>query len=340
MQVAYCYITVCNWTDYLHLCDRQLLGPLLLPRSYSDNMWGHLIYIDNQIAGGWVGSLRANRIPFSYLAKSVWFDCAPWFVDKVTEEQRDEFLRYIIWEAAKDHIVLLNMTHWIRNELPSVVEKTERAATFLIPLNRTVDELWADVESKQRNIIRKGEKNDIIILQVTKEDAINFLIDFQHLREKTQARAIHRNAKSSMLLKSDAFFRNVLMNMRSRLFVAKRGEDVAAMALILEGGKTAYYYSGGSDYEINKKTGASAYLLWNAITYYAEKNFAYFDMGGVPVSPEKTHPAFGVYTFKKSFGGEYMEFDQGKIVVNQWKYKILNFLLQQRKLLRFVSKVE
>jgi len=67
---------------------------------------------------------------------------------------------------------------------------------------------------------------------------------------------------------------------------------------------------------------------------------SYFDMGGVPVSPDINHPAYGVYTFKKSFGGEYKEYNSGKIIISPIKYKLLNFVLKNRKLLRIISKNE
>ena len=63
-----------------------------------------------------------------------------------------------------------------------------------------------------------------------------------------------------------------------------------------------------------------------------------FDMGGVPQSPTAEHPAYGVYVFKRSFGGAYQEFDGGKIIISPTKYRLLNFLLSQRKLLRLFSK--
>ena len=56
------------------------------------------------------------------------------------------------------------------------------------------------------------------------------------------------------------------------------------------------------------------------------------------MKPTKEHPAYGVYEFKKSFGGEYMEFDNGPIVINKWKYALLSFVLKNRKLLRILSK--
>ena len=112
---------------------------------------------------------------------------------------------------------------------------------------------------------------------------------------------------------------------------------MATVALMLQSGATVYYYSGGSDYELNKKYSCSAYILWKAICWFNEQGTDIFDMGGVPAQPTKNHPAYGVYAFKRSFGGEYREFEIGKIIISCWKHKLLNWILSQRKVLRFFS---
>ena len=87
----------------------------------------------------------------------------------------------------------------------------------------------------------------------------------------------------------------------------------------------------------NKQYSCSAFIIWKAICYFNEQGLDIFDMGGVPVKPTKDHPAYGVYAFKRSFGGEYQEFKAGDIIISSFKYKILEFILSQRKILRFFS---
>ena len=169
------------------------------------------------------------------------------------------------------------------------------------------------------------------------EESLVYLSDFQRLRQQTQQHAIKKHARASMLLKSDEFFRSLFLNNNSIIIIGKADNQVATVALMVQSGKTVYYYSGGSDYELNKKYSCSAFILWKSICYCNELGIKYFDMGGVPSQPSKDHPAYGVYAFKRSFGGEYVEFDCGKIIINKWKYILLNFILSQRKLLRLFS---
>ena len=183
------------------------------------------------------------------------------------------------------------------------------------------------------------EKNGVEVRVLKGEDAIAEMDTLQQLREQTQQHAISRNAKASMLLKSDAFFRNLFLHTDAELHIGSVNGKPATVAVMLISGETAYYHSGGSDYELNRQTGSSTYVFWRAITHYIHlPNVKYLDMGGVPVNPTPDHPAYGVYAFKSLFGGEYMEFDAGTIVINRLKYGLLKFLLKQRKLLRLFSK--
>lgn len=194
------------------------------------------------------------------------------------------------------------------------------------------------MDSKQRNIVRKAQKAGVTIEQYTATEALAHLREFQQLRSETQQRAIDHNRQASMLLKSDKFFADILTNYDSTLYLAVVNQQTAAVALMLHSGKTTYYYSGGSNHELNRQTGASAYLIHYAMCDAAARGQHWFDMGGVPVNPEATHPAYGVYKFKQSYGGEYMEARNGSFVINKLKYTFLNQIKKHRRLLRLMSK--
>lgn len=312
-------------------------GNPMLPVEYHDSLWGNIIYINDEIIGGWVGSIRGDIPVARIITKSVYFDSYPIFKTKALEEHYISiFIDKVKNHAKKDGVVMLNLTHWARGvQLNS--DLGEINATFLNTLQCTEEELWTNIERTQRNKIRKGEKNNVEVLILQKENSLKYLNDFQLLRQKTQRHALLNNSKASMLLKAKEYFEKLFKDSKTTLFVALVNGKTASVALMLHSGDTVYYYSGGSDYELNKATGASAYLIWKALCFYRENGTKFFDMGGAPVKPDKNHPAYGVYTFKKSFGGEYMEFDGGKMIIAPFRYKLLQFLLSQRKLLRLFS---
>ncbi len=348
MAISIIPISKMHYEAFYRLAQRTRWGNLMLPVTYRSSLWGMVVLkIDKQsnvsnnmrgeVIGGWVGTLRGNGRLMHLVAKSVYFDAYPCFVSAEIEKQYlPQFLDTVKQYARTEGIIMLRLTHWVRGKQLSMDEST-REATFLIPLHSTYDNLWKMVDSKQRNCVRKGEKSGVVVEIFHGENSMRYLSDFQHLRKVTQQHAMHNHAQASMLLKSDAFFADKFLDPKATLFVGSLEKQIVAVALMIQAGGTVYYYSGGSDYELNRKCCCSSYVLWKAICYYNHNGADYFDMGGVPVSPESTHPAYGVYMFKRSFGGIYDEFEGGTIVINQTKYKTLKFLLSQRKILRFFS---
>lgn len=312
-------------------------GNPMLPSTYEFSLWGAIVLDKNNVIGGWVGTIKGNLPVVGFLTKCVYFDSYPIFVSNEIKEQYQELLvRFTREYAKKDGIIMLHLTHWIReNDLS--LDTIEPNATFATTLHRTEEELWKLVESKQRNCVRKGEKSAVECVVCKGNDSLQYLSDFQRLRQQTQRHAITKHSQASMLLKSDVFFQKLFMSANTTLFVGKVDNHVATVALMIESGRTVYYYSGGSDYELNKQYSCSAFVIWKAICYFNERGLDIFDMGGVPVKPVKNHPAYGVYAFKRSFGGEYQEFKAGDIVISSFKYKILKSILSQRKVLRFFS---
>lgn len=329
-----------NYAQYLAIVEQTQWGNILLPTEFNMNFWGGIIKGGNNVIGGWVGTIRGNKPIVKWLAKSVYFDSYPMFVsEEMLQKCQQELIDTMREWAKQEHIVMFNLTHWVRGRnLPYL--NVEHNATFRLPLQETSEVQWKLVESKQRNIVRKGEKNGVLVQIYKGKNAITKLPVLQKLRAQTQQHAIGKNSNASMLLKSDKFFENLIRNTDATLFIGFVEGKPATVAVMIASGETAYYYSGGSDYELNRQTGSSAYVIWKAIEYYRElPGVKYMDMGGVPVAPESTHPAYGVYAFKRSFGGEYMEFDAGVIPINKIKYTLLKFALSQRKLLRMFSKV-
>lgn len=332
-------ISSVNYTQYIDVVKQSRWGNLLMPDVWRDDIWGGIVVEEEKVIGGWAGVYRGNKRFVKWIAKSVYFDAYPIFI---TTELCDKYQMLLVetmrdW-AKQEDIVMFNLSHWVRGYRMPYLEQ-EPNATFLLPLLESTEAQWKLVESKQRNIVRKGEKNGVEVRALCGEEAIAELPTLQLLREQTQQHAIQKNANASMLLKSDNFFANLLRYTDATLFIGSVEGKPATVAVMIVSGETAYYYSGGSDYELNRQTGSSAYVIWKAIEYYREREeVKYMDMGGVPVKPDQGHPAYGVYAFKRSFGGEYMEFDAGTIVINPIKYKLLKFMLKQRKLLRLFSK--
>lgn len=327
------------YPTFYHLVQTTKWGNPMLPKSFQSNLWGDLVCKGNHVIGGWVGNLRGNIPIAKCITKSVYFDSYPIFESVECEQLYQNILIDTIKiHAQKDSIAMLNLTHWVRGGNSKVnIDCIDKVASFIVDLDQSEDILFKNIDSAKQRNVKKAKKGDLEILVCKGEDSIKYLDDFQRLRENTQTRAISKNKQASMLLKSNEFFHTLMMQPNAFLLLGKYEGEVVSVALILQGGDTVYYHSGGSDIEVNRKTCCSAYMFWKALLYFKDIGIKYFDFGGCPVSPSENHPAYGVYRFKKGFGGDYLEFDGGKIIINRWKCKLLNFILSQRKLLRFFS---
>ena len=96
---------------------------------------------------------------------------------------------------------------------------------------------------------------------------------------------------------------------QGRFFAAEHEGDTLAIAYFFDlGDKLWYMYSGSTSHKQNLNP---AYLLqWEAIRWAKERGITYYDMVSVPPPGQRdeSHPAYGVYRFKKGFGGEILEF--------------------------------
>jgi lipid II:glycine glycyltransferase (peptidoglycan interpeptide bridge formation enzyme) len=328
--------------DFLTHCQKISLPPVL-PNNFSENIWGVVAFETNKLIGGWIGQLRGN-IPFiKYFTSGVWFDSLPILFSRDDKNIKAiGLIKYAKKKAEEDEIVLLNVTHWSRQKLEddSLFDIPSKNASFILDLKKENNLLWENIEKRLKKNIIRGQKNEIEFITVQGEEAISQLEIFQHLRKETQKRAISKNSDSSVLLKSDDYITNILRNYCSYFFIAKYKNKIVAINLMIQSGKTLYGYYGGSDKDANREVGAYSFLLWKSIEYAKEINLDFFDLGGTPINPDKNHPAYGVYFFKLSFGGEYKEFTSGKIIIKPIRYKLLNFILNNRFILRILSRKE
>jgi hypothetical protein len=324
-----------NYQEFYINTQKLLVGPMLLPEKWESYLWGILVYNNSTLIGGWVGRKRIHNLFLSKLYQEVVFDSHPQiFIPSDNIEQ--EIVNVSIKLARKEQISLLSISHWSRNNIRYLNKefKEQKCATFIINLS---NDLWSELDSKQRNIIRKAERN-LVSLQINTNISQQMIDDFQNLRFDTQKRAIHKNEKSSMLLKSTSFINRVVNELDCNMGICYIDNHPASAALMLSSGKTMFYYLGGSNIELNRKAGASAYLIWNMIVSSKKAGNSYFDMGGVPTDHSDDNPACGVYNFKKSFGGEYVEFVCGDFVISKMECGLMNFFKKNNIIKRIISK--
>jgi hypothetical protein len=86
------------------------------------------------------------------------------------------------------------------------------------------------------------------------------------------------------------------------LLIAELGDiPLAAMFLVVSAKRATYLY--GASSSIKRNHMATYALQWEAMRRAKQKGCTEYDMFGVAPRPDPSHPLYGLYRFKKGFGG-------------------------------------
>ena len=340
-EYRYTLIAKENYSEFYKKSQKLDFGPMLLPKIYEDKLWGILVYKNNVLVAGWVGTKRINNRIIASLYQEVVYNSHPLILeDSLSNESfSQQIIETAMSYAKKAGISNLVISQWSRHKyvynLSNYIQKWH--ATFIIDVSIDSSKLKSALGNKQRGAVNKAFRHNLQFTICDNKNIDKDIIIFDNLRKSTQRRSISKNANSSMLMKSINYYKHILNNYDSRLISVSHDDKIIAMLLFLKSGSIIYPYYSGSDMESNRAYGASAYMFWMLFMYAKEIGCKYFDMGGSPINPNKNHPAFSIYTFKKSFGGEYQEFSCGDIVISKWKYNLVKSLKESRSFMRFFS---
>jgi lipid II:glycine glycyltransferase (peptidoglycan interpeptide bridge formation enzyme) len=175
--------------------------------------------------------------------------------------------------------------------------------TVIVSLQGSEDDLLARMKQKTRYNVRLAEKKDVQVRESADLDG------FYGLMQQTSQRdgfAVH----------SQAYYRRVYelfapLGQCALLSATFEGRLLAGLMVFAHGSRAWYLYGASSDEERNRMP---AYLLqWEAIRWARSKGCASYDLYGVPdVDEDRLESEFagrsdglwGVYRFKRGFGGE------------------------------------
>ncbi|MBI3332087.1 peptidoglycan bridge formation glycyltransferase FemA/FemB family protein [Candidatus Peregrinibacteria bacterium] len=179
---------------------------------------------------------------------------------------------------------------------------------------RSEEEIFKQMRSTARNLIRRAEKDGVTI-QIS-QDPVRDLPQFLTLHDETRKR-------HGFTPYTDAFFRAQVAHFAPRneparserdrsggctLYLARyQGETVAASIHMHMGGETSYHH--GASAEKWKKIPASYLLQWTAIQDALKRGDHIYNFWGIAPQtnnqkPITNHPFAGVTLFKTGFGGE------------------------------------
>jgi lipid II:glycine glycyltransferase (peptidoglycan interpeptide bridge formation enzyme) len=163
---------------------------------------------------------------------------------------------------------------------------------------------WLDrMKQKTRYNIRLAEKKEV---QITQSADLNTFTQLMKVTGERDAFGIHQ---ASYYQKVFELFSE---NAACMMFIASYEEKPLAAIMVFRRGKRAWYFYGASNnHERNRMP---TYLLqWEAMKWAAEQGVESYDLWGIPDGTEqeleeqfasRDDGLWGVYRFKRGFGGE------------------------------------
>lgn len=172
--------------------------------------------------------------------------------------------------------------------------------TLYLDLTQDPDTILARMKPKTRYNIRLAQKKGVTVRIADKND----LPIWYDLYTETARR-------NGLFLNDIKYFEAILTTRAdstkspadvSLLIAEVDGKPLAALFLIISGYRSAYLY--GASSSVNRNFMATYALQWFAIKLSKEKGCREYDMFGISPNNDKSHPMYGLYTFKTGFGGD------------------------------------
>ena len=219
------------------------------------------------------------------------------YVEKMHEENIvDNFVRY--------HPILKNAV-----PMKTVSNVIDLGKTIALDL-KSPEVIWDNIISKNRNMIRKAEKNGI---EIKHEKGLDLFKDFRRIYNATMDKD---NAEEYYYF-GESFYESIHQDLNDNyeLFYALKDGQIIAMSIILYGNKQMHYHLSGSLIEY-RNLAPSNLLLYKAALWGYEHEFKTFHLGGGVGSGEDS-----LYKFKAAFNkNSDFQFSIGKQVFDQTKY--------------------
>jgi hypothetical protein len=235
------------------------------------------------------------------------------FKGDTSETNRQAFWKAYLEKMAEERIVdnFVRYHPVIRNAGPM------KPISNVIDLGKTIamdlvspELIWENIHSKNRNMIRKAEKNGIVIEHGQGMDLFDKFIEiYNATMDKDHAEEYYYFKRP--------FYESIRNDLRNNyeMFYAMLNGEIIAMSIMLFGNRQMHYHLSDSVLEY-RNLAPSNLLLYKAAVWGCEQGFKTFHLGGGVGSGEDN-----LYKFKAAFNknSDY-QFSIGKQIFNQEKY--------------------
>jgi len=235
------------------------------------------------------------------------------FEGDVSEENKEAFWREYLQVMAQEHIVdnFVRYHPILKNAQPmkSISNVIDLGKTIAIDLT-SPDVIWENIISKNRNMIRKAEKNGI---EIRHGKDLALFEDFRRIYNAT----MEKDNADEYYFFGEKFYESIHNDLHDNyeMFYAVLDGEIIAMSIMLFANNQMHYHLSGSMIEY-RNLAPSNLLLYKASLWGCEQGYKTFHLGGGVGSGEDN-----LYKFKAAFNrnSDY-QFSIGKEIFNQEKY--------------------
>lgn len=189
---------------------------------------------------------------------------------------------------------------FIANERGADFEGVQPRFVMRLPLDRSLEDLFAAFSSKTRYNIRLAARKGVAVRPAIKAD----LPEFYRILCETARR-------DRFLIRSYDYFVDLWDHLiergLARLLVAEyEGRMIAGTLAFIFGDKAWYIYGASSNR--NREVMPNYALQWEMIRWAKGAGCVLYDFRGISGDLNPDNPLYGLYRFKKGFSGEFTEF--------------------------------
>jgi lipid II:glycine glycyltransferase (peptidoglycan interpeptide bridge formation enzyme) len=193
--------------------------------------------------------------------------------------------------------------------------------THQLELNKSEDELLAQMRKATRYEIRQADKLGIKVIRSTDLKEID---EFYDLQMQTAARQGFVPFSKKYLKEQ---FHVLVENNMTVLYSAYLGKLKLAQAMIIFYDQEADYHYGASSEDGRKYPGA--YLIqWEAIKEAKKRGMSRYNFWGVAPEGNTKHRFHGVSVFKRGFGGQDVSYLHARDLVISWPKYLINWAVE------------
>lgn len=166
--------------------------------------------------------------------------------------------------------------------------------------NHTPDELFASFKQNTRNLISRTSRKGVKVRELKREE----LKDFKKITESTAKR---RDFYDKTLDYYEQMYDLFHDKGEVKFIVAEAENTILSAAMFMTYGDEVLYLFSGSDKNYMKEYNSQYAIQWYMIKYAAEHGFKRYNFYGIQGLPDPKKPGYGIYKFKKGFGGRVVE---------------------------------